>query len=130
MLHFYDEAKHTASIAAFKDLNLIKMCDIREFILACVSYDDIEQTILFAIKYKLERALYYTMHCLKTVYNDGFENDTMNSLKIDDTSFLTLFGENTRNEKYSFSKTFWDRFFSCGNHDELKERPKHFIAID
>lgn len=128
--HFYDEAKHTVSIAAFKDLNLIKLCDIREFIIAHVTNDDFKQAIAFSIKYKLENALYYTMYYLKMIYCDGYEDDILNSLNIADTSFLTLFGENTRNEKYIFSKTFWERFFSCGNYDELKELPKHFISLD
>jgi hypothetical protein len=128
--HFYDEAKHTASIATFKDLNLIKLCDIREFIIACVTDEDFKQTIDFSIRHKLEKALYYTMYCLKEVYHEGFEENIMDSLRINDISFITLFGENTKNEKYSFSKSFWERFFSCGNYDELQEIPKHFETID
>ena len=128
--HFYDEAKHTASIASFKDLNLIKLCDIREFIIKCITSEDFKQAINFSLRYNLEKSLYYTMYCLKKVYNDGFEDGIMNSLKISDISFLTLFGESTKNEKYRFSKTFWERFFSCGNHDELKELPKLFMSLD
>lgn len=128
--HFYDEAKHTASIAVYKDLNLIKLCDIREFIITHITNEDYKQAIDFSIRHKLERALYYTMYCLSEVYNDGFENEIMNELQIKDTSFLTLFGENTKNEKYNFSKSFWERFFSCGNYDELREIPKHFEILD
>jgi hypothetical protein len=130
LLIAYNEAKHTVSIATLKDLNLIKLCDIREFIMACVAGDDFEQTIDFSIRHKLEKALYYTMYCLKEVYNESFEDNIMSRLKINDTSFLTLFGENTKNENYSFSKSFWERFFSCGNYDELQEVPRHFETID
>jgi len=127
--HFYDEAKHTATIAAFKDLNLIKLCDIREYLLH-ISNEDLRQTIDFALKYKLEKALYYTIYCMNVVYNEKIADTIIDELKISDNSFMNLFGENTKDEKYNFAKSFWQRFFSCGNYDELLNIPKHFKSFD
>lgn len=128
--HFYNEAKYTASIAAFKDLNIIKLCDIREFIIKYVNEDDWELVTKFSIKYQLEKAIYYTMYCLKEIYNDGYEENIMSRMNIKDMNFISSYGENALNENYSFKKTFWERFFSCGNDDELSNVPKHLIDLE
>lgn len=117
--HFYDEAKHTISIANFKDLNLIKLLDIREFAIKEITDDKILKFVKFAKKYNLENAVGYTMFFLKNIYNDGYESKILDLIDISDAKLLDYFGESTIKQEYKFKKNIWERFFSCGNNDEL-----------
>lgn len=108
--HFYDEATHGDTIRAAKDLNLIKLCDIREFILRNKVEQVLDGTLTFSIKHRLEKQFYY---------NDGYEASYIQQLNIDDISFLNTFKSDAINDQNQFKKNFWERFFSCGNEDEL-----------
>ena len=127
--HFYDEAKHSVTIAKFKDVNMIKLCDIREFILKYVSDDELMRTIEFCHRHNLTQALYYTMFFLDQIYTDGYEKKIMDCIKIEDTSFLNTFGDSTIENTYLYQKDVMERFFSCGNVDELMETPKYFEEV-
>lgn len=104
--HFYDEVKHDLSKINAKGLNLIKFCDIREFIRRFCKSEDIENAICFAKRHKLEHALAYTMTCLKAVYNDGYEASIIESL--DSLDSLSDFV----NDSY-----FFDKLFSCVSYE-------------
>ena len=41
-----------------------------------------------------------------------------------DGYFLTTYGENSLNDKYTLKKNFMERLFSCNNADELAKAPK------
>ena len=116
--HFYDEAKHLDTIRAAKDLNLIKLCDIREFILANGTEKVLEDAYSFAKKYSFEKQFYMTLYYLQLIYNDGYELTYMKKLSIDDDSFLHTYKSDANNEQNQFQKDFWERLFSCGNEDE------------
>ena len=122
--HFYNEAKYTAGILYGKDLNLIKMCDIREYVLAHREENVLPEVIELAKRFSCEKAIYYTMHILSQVYHDGYEQEVMDLLDIEDTTFLNTFGDSTLTDTQTFKKGFWERFFACGNFDELTETPK------
>jgi hypothetical protein len=128
--HFYDEAKYSACLYAAKDLNLIKFCDIREFILNFCNDSDINDMLEFVIRYHLVRAVYYTMYCLNEVYSDGYENRIMQSLNVSDESFLRTFGDNTLTDNNVFKKTFLQRLLSCGNADELTLPVKFLESVN
>lgn len=117
--HFYDEAKHLDTIKAAKDLNLIKLCDIREFVLANGVEQVLEDTYSFAKKHKLEKQFYMTLYYLQLIYNDGYETLYMQKLDVDDYSFLHTFKSDANNEQNQFKKDFWERLFSCGNENEI-----------
>jgi len=122
--HFYREAKNTVTIFYAKDMNLIKLCDIREYIIQYMDNNVLRECIDFAHKYNFEKHLYYTMFFLKLIYKDGYEQDIMDSLQINDFGFLNTYGENTKDEQYVFEKDFYQRLFSCGNQDLLENKPK------
>ena len=126
--HFYGEATYTLTIFEGKDMSLIKLCDIREYILQYMDDVSIESCICFAKKYGLEKQIYYTMFFLEFVYGDGYESAIMQKLGISDTKFLNEFGENQLGEKYTYQKGFHERIFSCGNSDEMLEAPKFYKA--
>ena len=119
--HFYGEAKYILTIELYKDLNLIKLCDIREYILNYVSKDDMNAMIGFAKKYNLEKAVYYTFHWLELVYNDGYENDILDCLDIDELEFLATFGKNINDDGNKFRHTELQRLFSCDNMEILNK---------
>ncbi len=128
--HFYNEAKHSASIVASKDVNMIKLCDIREFFIKYITKEDIEKTIVFSEKYGFEEALFYTCYCLREIYSDGYEEKIMNSLHIKDNNFLFTYGDNTLENTKRLEKTFLERVLECGSKDAVKEVPKHFVDIN
>ena len=122
--YFYNEAKYSAGIFYGNDLNMIKMCDIREYVLAHGEENVLLGVIELAKRFTCEEAIYYTMHTLSQVYHDGDEQEVMDLLNIEDTTFLNTFGESTLTDTQTFKKGFWERFFACGNFDELTETPK------
>ncbi|MBU5590577.1 nucleotidyltransferase family protein [Clostridium sp. MSJ-4] len=46
--HFYDQAKHTYNIYTAKDFNLIKLCDIREYIIHFMDNESLIKMVKFA----------------------------------------------------------------------------------
>jgi hypothetical protein len=124
--HFYNEAKHSASIASFKDFNMIKLCDLREFILRHMTPNDFSIAIDFCIRYNLEKSLYYSLYYLNEIFSDGYEISIMEKLNIEDKTFLNTYGESTMNDNIMHSKTLEERLFSCGSFDEIFETPRFF----
>ncbi|OMF59913.1 nucleotidyltransferase family protein [Paenibacillus sp. FSL R5-0766] len=126
--HFYGEATYTLTIFFGKDMSLIKLCDIREYIIQCMDNVSLESCVSFAKKNNLEKQIYYTMFYLKLVYNDGYEDEIMEKLGVVDQDFMREFGENQLGEKQKFKKGFYERIFSCDNSDEMLEGPR-FLEI-
>ena len=108
-----------------KDLNLIKFCDIREYMLHYVNEAEKNEAIRFSKDYCLEKSIYFAMYYLNLIYSDGYENQIMDNLNIQDKQFLNSFGEGKNDESF-FKRNFWERFFSCNNKDELTSKPSFF----
>lgn len=127
--HHYREASHASWIMLGNDLNLIKFCDVREYVLNNMNEDSIRNAILFAQKYGLEKAIYFTIYFLKEIYCDGYEDGILNSLGIVDTEFLYQYGENEYDKIKTRKKDFWTSLFSENNIDEISEKPKYTDVI-
>lgn len=123
--HLYKEATNAMWVMIEKDLNLIKFCDVREFVLQKMTPESINEAIEFAKKYRLEKALYYTLFYLNQIYSDGYEVTAMKRLDISDDSFLFLYGSKDFGENIAWKKSFWQRMFSNNNRDELIDKPKY-----
>ena len=128
--HHYREASNVAWILIGKDLNLIKFCDVREFVLRKMDSNSIQAAIQFAKKYRLEKALYFTIYFTREIYNDGYETEILKALDIDDESFLYQFGEKDYNELQTRKKDFWTSLFSDNNRDEITAAPKYENLIE
>lgn len=124
--HFYDEAKHSVSIFVSKDMNLIKLCDIREYILRYTKSTDLEEALSFCFANDLNKQFYYTFFFLEFIYNDGYEKEFLEKLNIVDETFINTFGDSTLTNGNIFKKSIYERIFSCGNIEELPVRPKYF----
>lgn len=127
--HHYREASNVAWIMLGKDFNLIKFCDVREFILQKMDSDSITKAIQFAKKHGLEKAIYFTIYFIREIYNDGYETEILESLGIEDEAFLYQFGEKDYGKLQTRKKDFWTSLFSDNNKDEIVQEPKYKSLI-
>lgn len=128
--HFYNEALHTISIYFGKDLNIMKLCDIREFILQCKDIEKVLRGLTnLARKYKYEKAVSYTLFCLYLIYKDGYELIVLQDLQIQDKHLLQRYGENLLSKSEIMERSFEERLFSCDNKAVLKKEPSFFLDI-
>jgi len=118
-VHFYEEVKQGVDILLGKDINMIKLCDIREFILR--NKVNMEEFIELCFQYDLRKEIYLALYYLKMVFSDSYEDVWMQALKIDDDSFIHKFGTQVGADNIVFRKGFWERFFSCYNLDEIPD---------
>ena len=123
--HHYREASHVEWMKIGKDLNLIKFCDVREFILHKMNDERLKNAIEFAKKYNLENAVYFVLYYLDIIYGDGYEKEWMAKLEINNDSFVHMFGDDSKEKKYVRRKEFWDSFFDSDNSDEIVNKPKY-----
>lgn len=123
--HHYREASHTEWIRLGKDLNLIKFCDVREFVLQKMNRESMENAIKFVKNYNLEKALYFTLYFLRVIYNDGYESEWLERLEVGDASFVFEFGENEYEYIQTRKKSFWNSFFDVDNMEELNGNTKY-----
>lgn len=125
--HFYDEAKHTADIALAKDMNLIKLCDIREYVIQMTKKEDLKELVCFAQKYGLEKQVYFTMVFLSIIYDDGYEEEILAQLNIENESFLYTIGDNTLKDIQRNDVSVAERLFACGKIKEQIATPKLYL---
>ena len=127
--HFYGEAKRTVSIFLSKDFNIIKLTDIREFVLHNMDENEWNIAIDFAKEYALEKHVYFTLYYLSLIFDDGYEEPIMEKLNIENKDFLGSYGDSTLNDNFSSNRTVIDSIFSCSNYQEVSEVPS-FLKID
>lgn len=127
--HHYREASHASWIMIGNDLNLIKFCDVREFVLKKMDEIAIQRAIEFSKRHNLQKAVYFTMYFVREIYHDGYETDILKQLDIQDESFLYEFGENEYEEVRVRKKDFWTSLFAENNIDEIDQAPS-FVELD
>lgn len=125
--HFHDEARHSLSVFDAKDFNLIKLCDIREFMLKYISESELKLAVAFLKKYNLEHKLFFTLYFVKEVYGDQFLNSNKDVYGEREMRQMLTFGENMHGEQKEYSKNLYSLLFSCNNKDELSHKPKAII---
>ncbi|QUI23839.1 nucleotidyltransferase family protein [Vallitalea pronyensis] len=127
--HLFKEATNTMWIVLENDLNLIKFCDVREYMLNNMDEDMKKEAIEFAKDNHLEKAIYFTIYYLKEIYNDGYEDELIEQLEISNDSFINMYGERDYGEGVEWSKSFWHRIFDNSNKDELKKGVR-YLELD
>lgn len=116
-VHFYEEAKQGVDILLGKDINMIKLCDIREFILC--NNVNMDEFIELCFRYGLRNEAYLALYYIKMIFEDAYVDIWLRALKIEDDSFVYKFGTQVGEDNTVFKKGFWERFFSCCNLDEI-----------
>ena len=102
--HFYDEANHLDGLLGSKNLNLIKLCDLREYILHLLGKNNnswMDGLFSFARKYGLEKQVYFTMFYLFLVYDDEIAREILMQMRpnIDNNRFQIEMIENGCSEE-------------------------------
>lgn len=119
--HFYKEAVNLIWIYNNNDINLIKLCDLREYVITHMTEEDIIQTIQLANELDYSEAVYYAFYCLQSIFSDGFEDRYMELLQIKDKEFVNFFGKRDLEQERRWEKGVLDRIFSVSNRDELRD---------
>lgn len=122
--HLLREAKSAVAILFQIDLNIIKFCDIREFLVQKMSEDDCLEVIEFATKYNLLNALYFALFYLIEMYGDKKAVWMFDMIDIKDKDFLVKYGDIDFKETREWNKSFWTRLFAYSNKDEIKDIPE------
>lgn len=128
--HHYREASHIEWIRIGKDLTIMKFCDVRTFVKKKMDADTLEKAVTFAKKYKLEKAVYFTLYFLDILYHDGYEESVLQQLGIEDTEFLFKFSEDGKNLLNTRKKDFWASIFDENNREEVMDCNPIYDAVN
>jgi hypothetical protein len=122
--NIYKDASSSLAVLLGSDLNLMKFCDVREFFLQIMDRSQIIEAIRSAKEHRLEKPVYFALHCLKLIYQDAYEESLMNSLDLKNHDFVDKFGAKELGYEVTWKKDFWQRLFADDNKDELPEMPR------
>lgn len=86
--HLYKEASNEAWIKKGHGINLIKFCDVREYLLTVLSEMDIKALLNRIILLKVENPVYYTLYFLNLLYADQRTSELLNAMPEIDTQFM------------------------------------------
>ena len=127
--HLYKEASNATWILLGNDLNLIKFCDIREFIQVEMDKEDMNRAIKRARIYDCQEAVYFSLYYLEDIYKDHMYKDYISIFDISNTEFLHNYGKREFGENQTWRKDFIERLF-MDNRDELKGKKEFFNLIE
>lgn len=128
--HHYREASHIEWIRIGKDLTIMKFCDVRSFVLTKMDKESMNRAVEFAKKNGLEKAIYFTLYFLKVMYNDGYEDEVLSQLNINDTEFLFKFSEDGKTLSNTRKKDFWSSIFNENNRDEIVDSKPTYDLVN
>ncbi|MBJ8030402.1 nucleotidyltransferase family protein [Bacillus cereus group sp. N21] len=123
--HLYKEATNVQFVFLHVDLNLIKFCDIREYVLYLEEIGELDWGKLAkrAVELNAEEAIFYSLYFTDYIYGGNFSDLLNKELKINDLSFLDKYGEVDYGSVRMWKKTFVERLFSENNSDEIETNP-------
>lgn len=120
--HLHKEAKNVLWVEMEADFNLIKFCDIREYVLHSMRSLDFARFLELARKYEVEAAVYFTFHYLSQIYADGYERTLLSQLPAFDAAALGSYGERDLGKAIAVAGSFWRRFFKTDYLPDQNER--------
>lgn len=127
--HLYKEASNASWILLGNELNLIKFCDLREFIILKMKDDDLKQAIERAQIYNCKEAVYFSIYYLEEIYRDHMFDDYISKIELSNTEFLHSYGQREFGEAQIWKKDFIDRLF-MDNMDELETKKVFFNLVE
>ncbi|MNM18826.1 hypothetical protein D3C81_291240 [compost metagenome] len=123
-IHLYKESSNIQWVTFQQECNLIKFCDLREFFLNHADTLRPEQIAIRANELAAVKAVYFSFYYLGEIYLDEFSKNVLELLPISDTDFLEEFNSYDMRTTQKWRKTFWERFFSLSNKDEIIDNDK------
>ncbi|MBJ6363221.1 nucleotidyltransferase family protein [Paenibacillus sp. GCM10012307] len=118
-IHLFKEASHERWVKIDQDINLIKFCDVREYILAHLEQLDWSELAKRSRELAAEEAIYYSLYYLKMIFNDPFVEMIQDHLSISGQEVLRHYVTSEGGQEKTWKKSFFERFFSLSNKDEL-----------
>lgn len=121
-IHLYKEASNAQWVYLNQDINLIKFCDVREYVLYLSESAmwDADRIIERAEQLNAGQALFYTFYYLYYLYGDSFAKQVLQRLDREDEEILNQYTSDQKS-KDTWKKDFKSRFFSVSNVDEVED---------
>ncbi|MGY1422622.1 nucleotidyltransferase domain-containing protein [Bacillus cereus] len=123
-IHLYKEATNVEFVNHQADLNLIKFCDLREFLLVKRNEFDWKFVARRAKELGIEKALYFAIYYTELIYQEQLVGELLELLDIEDDSFLEYYGELDYNSPQKWNKCFSNRLFNISNKEHLSSGSK------
>lgn len=127
--HLYKEAVNDTYIKLNKDINLIKFCDIREFILSQNPKSFLSDVIAYANENGVGDALYYSLYYLTHIYGDDYR-DLLSKINVSNSNIINCYKKSGTDELVEWKKSITQRLFSDDNEDELSYNPAFFELFE
>ena len=127
--HLYKEATNDTYIKLNKDVNLVKFCDVREFLLSHEKENFLDCVVKYANANGLGDALYYSLYYLIQIYGDDYSN-TLKRINMSDVDIISYYKKSGSNELIEWKKNIMQRLFSDSNEDEMDYDPEFFKIFE
>lgn len=112
--HLYKEATTTWWIAAGKDLNLIKFCDVASYVAWAGDRLDWADFVALVTQHGLQRPAHYALHFTNQLYPGTGPDHVLAAIAPDDLGYLDQFGEVDGGIARSWQAGFAQRLFDSG----------------
>lgn len=109
--HFYDEAQHEKTQRLAKSYNLIKLCDLREFILFHGDKINFSKVLSFGKEQNLLKQLYYTFYFLAAVYSEDTFRAILERMELDDEALQEMYEKGLSDSKDVFFTNVYEKLF-------------------
>ena len=126
--HLYKEACNASWALLGNDLNIIKFCDIREFMHSEITEEKWKVICEMAIKKGYQRAIYFAIYVGEQLYGKMCCFDYKKELGVQNDEFLYEYGEREYGMKLKWRDSFMNRLFE-GSCDEMDLKNGHFPLI-
>lgn len=123
-IHLYKEATNVQWVIYHADLNLIKFCDVREYTKTIMGEIDSNLFYKRVKELKAEESVFYTYYYIDYLFTEDFSSKLNEKLAINEIDYLSKYGYNDYDSPVIWKKSFYERFFSISNLDELEELSK------
>ena len=129
-VHFYIETKQTVNIYSNTDFNIIKLCDIREFIANFINDFSLDYLLKLANKYCSKNEVLYAIYYVYIIYQDEKFSKIKEYWTKENEDDLSSYGDTIEEQTETFTKNLYQRLFSCNNRDELSRIPNIYTVSE
>lgn len=127
--HLYKEASNASWVLLGSDLNLMKFCDVREFLNTEIDKQHWAIVCEKAIKDAYNKAIYFALYYCEKIYGEKCRFPYKLDLHIEDESFIHEYGKREYGEKQTWKTEFMERLFE-GSMEEIEDKKGKFALIN
>lgn len=126
--HLFKEASNASWALLGTDLNLIKFCDVREFLLREIDSDSWKIICQSALKNGYSKAIFFSIYYMEMIFGKTILYSYKDDLKISNSEFIYEYGAREYGQAKTWKLNFMDRLFE-GSKDEVDIRQGAFPLI-